>query len=74
MPGRGGIVGTGGESPGYSFIVEAKKLEAGALFQNFGMQFSAKAIVSSFVECNLHQNLNPTVPSLHCSMLEKILC
>ena len=71
MPGRGGIVDTGDEIPDW-FIAESKKVRR--LFQNFGMQFTAEVIISSFVEYNLHRNLTPTVPSLHCSMLEKILC
>ena len=37
------------ESPGDSFIVEAKRLQAGSLFSNFRMQFSAEANISSFI-------------------------
>ena len=52
----------GHESPGDSFIVEAKRLQAGPLFNNFGMQFSAETIISSFIEHNLHPDLNAMVP------------
>ena len=37
---------------------------AGILFPNFGMQFSAKAIVSLLIEYNLHPQLNPMIPSI----------
>ena len=52
------------ESPGNSFVLEAKRLQAGSLFSNFGMQFSAQAIISSFTEHNLHPDLNSMVPSV----------
>ena len=54
----------GHESPGDSFIAEAKRLQAGPLFNNFGMQFSAETIISSFIEHNLHPDLNAMVPSV----------
>ena len=52
------------ESLGDSFVVEAKRLQAGSLFSNFGMQFSAEAIISSFISNNLHPDLNSMVPSV----------
>ena len=53
----------GHESPGDSFIVEAKRLQAGPLLNNL-MQFSAETIISAFIEHNLHPNLNAMVPSV----------
>ena len=37
---------TSAESPGDSFILKGKRLEVGILFPNFGMPFSAEAVVS----------------------------
>ena len=45
---------TSAESPGDSFILKGKRLEAGILFPNFGMQFSTEAVVSLFIEYNLY--------------------
>ena len=55
---------TGAESPGDSFILKSKRLEVGLLFPgcNFlgdiiSKLWPAEAVVSSFIEYNLHPQL-----------------
>ena len=52
------------ESSGNSFVVEAKRLQAGSLFSNFRMQFSAEAINHKLIY--LHQP--PSRPEFNCAI------